>query len=70
MGLGFLNQSNANGWPGLEQEVQRLNFLIFGLILISIMLLRPQGLLPSRVRKEELEKGVQDQAVVDVAGTA
>jgi branched-chain amino acid transport system permease protein len=60
VGLGFLNRPNAGGWPGLEQEVQRLNFLIFGLILIGIMLLRPQGLLPSRVRKQELEKGVAE----------
>jgi branched-chain amino acid transport system permease protein len=70
VGLGFLNQSTAGGWPGLEQEVQRLNFLIFGLILISIMLLRPQGLLPSRVRKEELQKGVQDQPVADLVETS
>jgi ABC-type branched-subunit amino acid transport system permease subunit len=69
VGLGFLNQSNPNGWPGLEQEVQRLNFLIFGLILISIMLLRPQGLLPSRIRKEELAQGVQDQPVSDLLET-
>jgi ABC-type branched-subunit amino acid transport system permease subunit len=69
VGLGFLNQSTAGGWPGLEQEVQRLNFLIFGLILITIMLLRPQGLLPSRVRKEELQKGVQDQPVSDLVET-
>jgi branched-chain amino acid transport system permease protein len=53
IGLGFLNSSHGE-WPGLETEVQRLNFLIFGLILVLIMLLRPQGLLPSRVRQEEL----------------
>jgi ABC-type branched-subunit amino acid transport system permease subunit len=69
VGLGFLNQSSPNGWPGLEQEVQRLNFLIFGLILISIMLLRPQGLLPSRVRREELVKGTQEQPVADLVET-
>jgi hypothetical protein len=34
------------------------------------MLLRPQGLLPSRVRKEELEKGVHDQPVADLVETA
>jgi branched-chain amino acid transport system permease protein len=53
LGLGFLNNPNG-GWPGLETEVQRLNFLIFGLILVLTMVLRPQGLIPSRVRQEEL----------------
>jgi len=42
-----------------------LPFLIFGLILVSIMLLRPQGLLPSRTRAEELKKGVSGEAVAD-----
>ncbi len=54
LGLGSLNQTNPNGWPGLGEEVSRLKFIIFGLILVSIMLLRPQGLLPSRTRAAEL----------------
>jgi branched-chain amino acid transport system permease protein len=32
-----------------------MQFLIFGLILVLIMLLRPQGLFPSRVREQELK---------------
>ena len=35
--------------------MQRLQFLLFGLILVMIMLLRPQGLFPSRVREQELK---------------
>lgn len=55
VGLDFLTKSNpANGWPGLEDFVGRLNFLILGLILVVMMLLRPQGILPSRVREQEL----------------
>ncbi len=54
LGLGSLNETNPNGWPGLGEEVSRLKFIIFGLILVSIMLLRPQGLLPSRTRAAEL----------------
>jgi branched-chain amino acid transport system permease protein len=54
-GLDFLNQSNPNGWPGIAEEVSRSKYVIFGLILVGIMLLRPQGLLPSRVRKQELK---------------
>jgi len=65
IGLGFLNVSHGD-WPGLHDEVQRMNFLIFGLILVLVMLFRPQGLLPSRVREQELAKGVSEQAVFDL----
>ncbi len=54
VGLGFLNTPSAN-WPGIAEEVSRSKYLIFGLILVGIMLLRPQGLLPSQVRKQELK---------------
>ena len=53
-GLGSLTARNGD-WPGLYSEVQYSQFLIFGLILVSIMLLRPQGLFPSRVREQELK---------------
>ena len=69
VGLGFLNQSSG-GWAGLHDEVQRLNFIVFGLILVSVMLLRPQGLFPSRIREQELEKGTVEEAVFDVRETA
>ncbi len=66
--LGFSSLVAPNGeWPGIAQEVQRLRFLIFGLILVMTMLLRPQGLIPSRVRQQELQKGVhEDQTIEDV----
>jgi len=61
VGLDFLTKSNpGNGWPGLEDFVGRLNFLVLGLILVVMMLLRPQGILPSRVREQEL-KGDDDE---------
>jgi branched-chain amino acid transport system permease protein len=67
VGLGFLNEPNpAHNWPGLHEEVVLLPFLLFGLILVSIMLLRPQGLLPSRTRAQELQKGVSQEAVADL----
>ncbi|MDQ6638032.1 MAG: branched-chain amino acid ABC transporter permease [Candidatus Dormibacteraeota bacterium] len=47
----------------------RLNFVIFGLILAVTMLLRPQGLLPSRVRAQELQRGTTDESVFDAAAT-
>lgn len=67
IGLGFLNTTKGD-WIGLHDEVQRLNFLVFGLILVLVMLLRPQGLLPSRVREQELSKGTSEEAVFDLRG--
>ncbi|HEY0783341.1 MAG TPA: hypothetical protein VGE98_12860, partial [Thermoanaerobaculia bacterium] len=66
VGLGGLVPTNGD-WPGIGQEVQRLKFLVFGIILVLTMLLRPQGLIPSRVRKQELTRGVhEDQTIEDV----
>ena len=66
VGLSGLNAPSGD-YPGLSGEVQRLKFLIFGLILVLTMLLRPQGLLPSRQREQELQKGVhEDTTIVDV----
>jgi ABC-type branched-subunit amino acid transport system permease subunit len=54
IGLHSLNQATPGGWPGLETFVGRLNFIVTGLILVVMMLLRPQGLLPSPTRRLEL----------------
>ena len=64
LGLGSLIPPNGD-WPGIGQEVQRLKFLLFGLILVLTMLLRPQGLIPSRVRAQELVKGVHDDTTIE-----
>ncbi|HYM48999.1 MAG TPA: hypothetical protein VET65_00355 [Candidatus Limnocylindrales bacterium] len=70
VGLGFLNQPGLSGnWSGLGDEVQRLNFLLYGLILVVVMVLRPQGLIPSRVREQELAKGTEEEAVFDLRET-
>jgi branched-chain amino acid transport system permease protein len=65
VGLGVLNQPHA-GWSGLRDEAQRLIYLVFGLILVTVMVLRPQGLLPSRVRQQELARGTAEESVYDV----
>jgi branched-chain amino acid transport system permease protein len=65
VGLGALNQSHGD-WVGLRDEVQRLNYLVYGLILVTIMVLRPQGLFPSRIREQELEKGTAEESVFDL----
>jgi branched-chain amino acid transport system permease protein len=56
LGLNFLVQSNGE-WPGISTEIQRLNFLLYGLILLIVMLRRPGGLIPSRIRRRELKAG-------------
>ncbi len=66
VGLSFLNNPNGD-WAGLGDEVQRLNFIIFGLILVGTMLFRPQGLFPSQLRQAELKKGTSDQSVFDAS---
>src|SRR5712671_655229 len=67
-GLGALNDRNGD-WPGLANATQRLTLLIFGLILVTMMLLRPQGLFPSRVREQELKHaiGLEDEAAIEQA---
>jgi ABC-type branched-subunit amino acid transport system permease subunit len=68
LGLGSLNQVNGN-WPGLGHLVERLNFLMYGLILVLVILLRPQGLFPSRVREQELKHAavLEDEAAIEQA---
>src|SRR5438132_1224402 len=67
MGLGSLNVRTTE-WPGLGGETQRLTFIIYGAILVAMMLLRPQGLLPSRIREQELKHAAvqEEEAVVEV----
>jgi branched-chain amino acid transport system permease protein len=70
IGLNSLNQQNGD-WPGLAGETQRLQFLLYGLILVLMMLLRPQGIFPSRVRAQELKHAaVQEEEAAVEAGHA
>jgi branched-chain amino acid transport system permease protein len=67
IGLGSLNNSSGD-WPGLGQELQYTNFIIYGGILVAMMLLRPQGILPSRVREQELKHAAvqEEEAAVEM----
>ena len=71
IGLGSLNQQNGE-WPGLAGAAQRLQFLLYGLILVLMMLLRPQGIFPSRIREQELKHDAvqEDEAAVEKAHEA
>jgi branched-chain amino acid transport system permease protein len=59
LGLDAVVQANG-AWPGIAAEVQRLNFLLYGLILLVVMLRRPAGLIPNRIRRRELRSGDGD----------
>ena len=49
---------NAVGSPALSQaDIPKYNFLLFGLLLVLMMLLRPEGIIPTRQRAEELRSG-------------
>ena len=66
VGLGSLNEQSGE-WPGLAGVAQRLQFLLYGVILVAMMLLRPQGIFPSRIREQELKSQtvVEEETVVE-----
>jgi branched-chain amino acid transport system permease protein len=63
--------ANIGAWLntnlGINIEVPKYEFGIFGVILLVVMLFRPQGLIPSARRKAEFEEGVHDQPLYDVS---
>src|SRR3712207_8868167 len=38
-------------------DVPKYNFFLFGILLVVMMLLRPEGIIPNRQRAEELHEG-------------
>ena len=64
IGLSSLTQQNGD-FPGIGEMVSRLKFLVFGLILVVVMLVRPQGLVPSRERQQELKKGTHEDTIIE-----
>jgi len=68
VGLGSLNEQSGE-WPGLAGLAQRLQFLLYGVILVAMMLLRPQGIFPSRIREQELKHDavLDEETVIEQA---
>jgi ABC-type branched-subunit amino acid transport system permease subunit len=64
VGLTGLTQQSGD-FPGIGEMASRLKFLVFGLILVVVMLVRPQGLIPSRERQQELTKGTHEDTVIE-----
>ena len=72
---------NLQDWSGTVGRVtgltslanvpyDRFIYIIYGLVLIGIMLLRPAGLLPSRARKVELVAAGESESLAAVQGKA
>jgi branched-chain amino acid transport system permease protein len=55
--------SKFNDATGLNVEVPKYQFGIYGIIIVLMMLFRPQGLIPERRRKREIEEGVSDETL-------
>jgi branched-chain amino acid transport system permease protein len=70
---GWVNDRFAGGgadWVQIWSEpidVPLYQFGIFGVILVLVMLFKPEGLIPSARRKAEFEEGVHDQPLYDVS---
>ena len=69
LGLHSLTQQNGD-FPGIGEFASRLKFLVFGLILIVVMLVRPQGLIPSRERQQELKRGTNEDTIIEDVNAA
>jgi branched-chain amino acid transport system permease protein len=60
---------NGADWVKIWSEpidIPLYQFGIFGVILVLVMLFKPEGLIPSARRKAEFEEGVHDQPLYDV----
>jgi branched-chain amino acid transport system permease protein len=55
------------GFDGTTVDIPKYKFLIFGLLLVIMMLYRPEGLIPSARRKAEFEEGGEEAVMYDVA---
>lgn len=59
------------GLPELFREFSEYRFLFYGVALIAVMLLRPEGLLPSRIAKREFHQDADNVSPADApAGAA
>src|ERR671916_3172308 len=57
---------NALNSPLLSNaNIPKYNYFIFGVLLVAMMLLRPEGIIPNRQRQEELRE--EDESVVETA---
>jgi branched-chain amino acid transport system permease protein len=55
------------GLPEILREFAEYRLLMYGLLLIVMMLVKPEGFIPEPTRKRELKAGIDDQ--IPGAGT-
>jgi branched-chain amino acid transport system permease protein len=73
--LNYWGLGNIGGWlinhhvANQGFDITKYAFGIYGVILLVVMLFRPQGLIPSTRRRRELETGVHDEPLYDAAHT-
>jgi branched-chain amino acid transport system permease protein len=60
-----LNQAIDTVGIDATVDVPKYKFLIFGILLVSMMLFRPEGLIPSARRKAEFEEGGGEASLYD-----
>jgi branched-chain amino acid transport system permease protein len=64
--LAYLDQAGlADLGNLLNVDAPKYEFGIFGLILLVVMLFRPEGLIPSSRRAAEFHEGVHDEPLYD-----
>jgi len=49
---------------GLDFDTTQITFAIYGFLLLIMMIMRPEGLLPERRRKQELHEGIDSEETV------
>jgi branched-chain amino acid transport system permease protein len=59
--------NNFNNVAGTSFNVPQYTYGIFGFIIVVMMLLRPEGLIPGRRRRAELELGVEGGSLYDAS---
>jgi branched-chain amino acid transport system permease protein len=57
----------VNNNLGTSIDVPKYEYLIFGVIIVTMMLFRPQGLIPSARRQAEFEHGVEGGSLYDAS---
>jgi branched-chain amino acid transport system permease protein len=57
--------TQINSQLGISLDVPKYEFGIFGIIIVVVMLFRPEGLIPSSRRAAELHEGVHDEPLYD-----
>ncbi len=59
---------NALNSPLLSNaDIPKYNYFLFGVLLVTMMLLRPEGIIPNRQRREELREGDEDDEMAEAA---